>query len=483
MNMKRVIQLMAILILFIPMVVKAAPASGSGTVKIPDGPKFWISDVTRNESVKLSFANYPKGKVYYVYMSHVGGRLREYKVGMLKKTSPKDFRKSFPIPKELKKELHIAIMVINLEDNTHGYTIFENSTGFDVHTPWSLTPIHRSSAQTPGKSVAIFDGPTFWIKDLVRPDQLTIKFTNYNRVDRYSVTIGENNANFQGLFLGAIDPPDGKTHTRTYKIPASLWPADELKVMVSNVVNGHTGSTAFTNKINWKVIAPYGNFTTYYTSSGVSSTATPFTNILNVVKDSEVTLQTFNFPANKDFLVTMGPMGTKGIGGFVVGTQNTGTGGSFVVTYPIPAQLWGSEFIAIRLESTSSTHFAYDFFENADGYSAAVGTTSAFSGDWLLPAGTHPYTQVSSVNKDTSVTINGTNFTKNDTYTVYMGPMGTKGVGGWYVGDKLTGNTSAFTATFNIPAALQGSSMIAIRFESHNTTYYAYDWFYNSDYP
>jgi hypothetical protein len=61
--------------------------------------------------------------------------------------------------------------------------------------------------------------------------------------------------------------------------------------------------------------------------------------------------------------------------------------------------------------------------------------------------------------------------------------MGTKGVGGWYAGDKLTGNTSAFTATFNIPPALQGSSMIAIRFESQNTSYYAYDWFYNSDYP
>jgi hypothetical protein len=481
--MKRTIQLIIIIMLLVPMQVKATPAQGSGTVKMADGLKFYITDVVRNESVRLSISNHQKGKEYYVYMSHVGGRLREYKVGKIKKTSPKDFRKSFPIPKELKKELHITIMVINLDDNIHGYTIFENSQGFDVHTPWSLTPIHRSSAQTPGKSVAIFDGPTFWIQDFEKPDQLTIKITNYDRVSRYGVSIGENSANFQGLFLGTIGKTDGKTHTRTYKVPAQLWKADELKVVIQNVINGHSGATAFTNKIEWKIVAPYGSYTTYYTSSGSSSTSTPFTNILNVVKDSEVTLQTFNFPGNKDFLVTMGPMGTKGIGGFVVGTQETGTGGSFVVTYPIPAQLWGLETIAIRLESTSSTHFAYDFFQNEDGYNAAAGSASAFSGDWLLQAGTHPYTQVTAVSKDNSVTFNCTNFTKNDTYTVTMGPMGTKAVGGWYVGDKLTGNNSAFTETFNIPAALQGSSMIAIRFESQNTSYYAYDWFYNSDYP
>ena len=82
--MKRLLQIIVIVMLLFPIQVKAAPSSG--TVRIPNGPKFWISDVVRNESVKVSFANYPKGKEYYVYLSHVGGRLREYKVGKLKKT-------------------------------------------------------------------------------------------------------------------------------------------------------------------------------------------------------------------------------------------------------------------------------------------------------------------------------------------------------------------------------------------------------------
>jgi hypothetical protein len=85
--------------------------------------------------------------------------------------------------------------------------------------------------------------------------------------------------------------------------------------------------------------------------------------------------------------------------------------------------------------------------------------------------------------QDTSVTIQGTNFTTNDSYTVRMGPVGSQGVGGIVVGSYSTGASSSFTASFNIPPSLQGSSRIAIRFESDNTPYYAFDWFSNNTYP
>jgi hypothetical protein len=187
-------------------------------------------------------------------------------------------------------------------------------------------------------------------------------------------------------------------------------------------------------------------------------------------------------------------MGTRGIGGFVVGTQNSGEGGSFIATYPIPTQLYGSAQISIRLESTSSGHFAYDYFTNSSGYSGSTGSspgaapgtgtagTTTTSG-WTLAAGTHPYTSVVGVVQDTSVTIQGTNFTTNDSYTVRMGPVGSQGVGGIVVGSYSTGASSSFTASFNIPPSLAGSSRIAIRFESDNTPYYAFDWFSNNTYP
>ncbi|MEJ2758077.1 MAG: hypothetical protein P8046_06285 [Anaerolineales bacterium] len=210
----------------------------------------------------------------------------------------------------------------------------------------------------------------------------------------------------------------------------------------------------------------------YYTK------ATPFTNILNVVPDQEVTLQVFNFPADKEFIVTMGEIGTRGISGFVVGTQYSGEGGSFIVTYPIPSGLHGSQYIAIRLESTSSGHFAYDFFKNVEGY-GSTNTTPTDPADWRLAQGTYPLTEIESVSAGESVTVKVTNATKNDAYTVRMGAWGTRGLGGIVVDTYYTDDTGTFTATFTIPENLKSAQKIAIRFESVNAAYYAFDWFVN----
>ena len=101
-----------------------------------------------------------------------------------------------------------------------------------------------------------------------------------------------------------------------------------------------------------------------------TSVATPTTfvvptfTIVSVIKDTSVTIQTANFPPNQDFSVTMGPLGTLGVGGVLVTTTNSGAGGAFTVTYPIPAQLAGTLQIAIRLQSASG-YYSYNWFFDA----------------------------------------------------------------------------------------------------------------------
>lgn len=204
----------------------------------------------------------------------------------------------------------------------------------------------------------------------------------------------------------------------------------------------------------------------------------PTFSIVSVVTDKTVTIRTHNFPANDNFTVTMGQMGTKGIGGTVVGTTNSGKGGSFTATYNIPSSFAGSYRIAIRLQSSTSGYYAYNWFYN----NTTNGTTPpsppvdpGYSG--------FPYFFIGSVTRDTSVSINAHNFPANDEFTVRMGAYGTKGVGGVVVGSTDSGDGGSFTATYDIPASLAGSYRIAIRLESSTSGYFAYNWFYNNTTP
>lgn len=89
----------------------------------------------------------------------------------------------------------------------------------------------------------------------------------------------------------------------------------------------------------------------------------PTISIVEVVRDSTVTIKTHNYPANTKFQVRMGKMGTKGIGGILVDTFNSKSGGSFNITFDIPWKLYGEEQIAIRIES-SNGYYSYNWFEN-----------------------------------------------------------------------------------------------------------------------
>ena len=207
----------------------------------------------------------------------------------------------------------------------------------------------------------------------------------------------------------------------------------------------------------------------------------PTFTITAVSRDSSVTILTSNFPAGDTFTVKMGAYGTLGIGGTVVGTQASGSGGSFTATYSIPASLHGSNRIAIRLQSPTSGYYSYNWFWNNDHPSPAPPAPPPSPGWGWPPAGasTIPSTLIQNVVKDTSVKAKGTNFTTNDSYNVYIGAIGTKGVGGTLVGTQATSGAGTFTETYTIPAALHGSEKLAIRWQSPSSGFYAYDWFVN----
>lgn len=99
------------------------------------------------------------------------------------------------------------------------------------------------------------------------------------------------------------------------------------------------------------------------TTTPQPSVKIPTISIVEVVKDTSVTVKTANFPKNTDFVVRMGNYGTLGVNGTKVTTVNSGEGGTLNFTFTIPAGQAGKSKIAIRLESTSG-YFSYNWFYN-----------------------------------------------------------------------------------------------------------------------
>jgi hypothetical protein len=84
------------------------------------------------------------------------------------------------------------------------------------------------------------------------------------------------------------------------------------------------------------------------------------------------------------------------------------------------------------------------------------------------------------VSRDSTVTISAVNFPAGQTLNVLMGYYGTLGVNGILVAQQNSGPSGSFSATYSIPPALYGNLQIAIRIETTNHYYYAYNWFYDN---
>lgn len=204
--------------------------------------------------------------------------------------------------------------------------------------------------------------------------------------------------------------------------------------------------------------------------------------ITAVDRNSYVEIQTDNLPAGENFTVTMGVMGSQGIGGYVVATTYSGAGGRITAQYNIPAALHNHSQIAIRLVGQTSGYYAYNWFYNSD---ANVGSSSSSSSSTTVSGYSgYPTFSISAVQKNVNVTIAANNFPPNDTFLARLNWMGTQGVAGSIMQTVHTdANGNLDDSTYAIPSFLHGSYKIAIRLESPTSGYYAYNWFYNNNAP
>jgi hypothetical protein len=420
---------------------------------VPASPTISVVSVKKDEYAVIKGDHFPTDEEIDVLMGEYGTQGVD---GILVATITADedgsFSETFEIPESLQSECKIAIRFESQDSDMVVYSWFENVTG---------------AAGGCDSSDDAYSGiPTISILSVEEDESVTVKTHNFPADKEFKVLMGKmGTKGIGGIEVTTIDSEDGGVFEATFDIPEALQGDYRIAIRLESTTGGFFA-------YNWF----YNN-----TSDGDGDdapsgyTGIPTFAIVSVAEDESVTIKTHNFPADRDFKVLMGKMGTKGVGGIEVTTIDSEDGGVFEATFDIPESLQGEYRIAIRLESTTGGFFAYNWFFNNTSDGDGDDTSSDYSGI--------PTFSIIGVTKDESVTIKTNNFPSGRDFKVLMGKMGTKGVGGIEVTTIDSEDGGVFEQTFDIPEELQGDYRIAIRLESTTGGFYAYNWFFNTTYP
>jgi len=474
-------QIVAILVLLCGMLLPAPKTTAQAWTI----PTFDIVSVTPDTSVKVRTYNFPAGEIFTVRIGAygtlaVGGTV----VGTTNSGAGGSFEETYSIPSAYAGSSQLAIRM-DSADGYYSYNWFTNTGTTATAVPGSATatPVYG----TGGPYTSYSGIPTFNIVSSVSGTSVTVQTVNFPPNQIFSVRIGAyGTLGIGGTEVATTNSGAGGSFTETYNIPSGLASASQLAIRMDSPA----GYFAYNWFYNYTSGGTGGAYTATPSSGSATSTTVPVYygiptfNIASVISDSSVTIQTANFPSNTDFTVLMGAYGTLGIGGTVVGTTNSCAGGSFTSTYNIPDALKGSGRIALRMES-SSGYYAYNWFWNSTSGATGGAYTATPSGSATatpvpstpIYAGV-PTFSISSVTRDSSVTIATNNFPAGVDFTVTMGAYGTMGVGGTVVGTTNSSSGGSFSATYAVPDGLKGSDRIAVRLES-SSGYFAYNWFWN----
>jgi hypothetical protein len=435
-----------VLLTFMLVVALFSPSISTTAAAIPT---FTPTNVVTDKTITIQTFNFPAGTTFVCRIGEYGALgVGGVVVGSVDSGAGGSFSATFNIPAEFKGRYRLAIRL----DSTAGYYSYN----------WFYNDESKGTGGTGGPSTPSYSGiPTFDITNTKVDEKVTVKTNNFPSGQTFTVRMGKyGTLGIGGVVVGTTDSGTGGSLTASYDIPASLKGLSKIAIRMDSD-KGYYSYNWFVNATGTGT-GGTGGITTGYT--GI-----PTTSIVSVVPDDKVTIKTYNFPASQKFTVRIGAYGTLGVGGVVVAETDSGSGGSFEVTYSIPDALKGKAKLAIRLDS-SQGYYAYDWFVNTAGGTGEPVTPPGYSG--------YPTFDITSNSKDSTVTIQTHNLTPHTSFTVRMGAYGTLGIGGVVVATTDSGDGYTQTFTYNIPDSLKGSAKLAIRMDSASG-YYAYDWFFN----
>jgi len=311
--------------------------------------------------------------------------------------------------------------------------------------------------------------PTITILGVTEDIKVTFQTHNFPANKVFEVRMGLiGTKGVDGILVGTLDSGVGGSLKFTCAIPADLHDKSNIAIRLESTTGGYY-------TYNWFSNATFG---THEGGTPIDEDIPPSPTIIPLsVKEGElVVIKAAGFPQNKDIDIRMGKYGTEGVDGILVKSVNSGEDGEFVEDIEIPEELKSESKVAIRFEVSDDSTAVYTWFENQTGGS---GGTSGDNGGTETLTGI-PTISILSVDEDKTLTLRTYNFPAERDFKVLMGKMGTKGVNGIHVTTVNSGSGGSFTKTFEIPDDLKGDYQIAIRLQTTDGVFYAYNWFYNN---
>ncbi len=437
-------------------------------------PTISVESVAPGSSVTIRTHNFPANQTFTVTMGKMWtAGINGIVVGTINSGSGASQSFSFNIPAELKGDAQISIRAQTSHASPwFAYNFFNNGDSSGSANNREI------SAPTSG-----YTGyPTFSIAAVKPRESVTIRTNNFPLNQTFTVTMGKmGTAGVNGIVVGKIDSTDWKPGQEyTFTIPAELKDDFQVSIRAQTAhANPYYAYNFFTNNASGPGAREPENGSAADVYVGI-----PTFTVTAVDPGKTVTIRTNNFPANQTFTVTMGKMWTRGVDGIVVGTINSGAGGTADYSFNIPAELTGDDRVSIRAQTAhADPYYAFNWFWNtADAANNNDNAGSrVVSGQGGEPYVGTPSFMVCAVEKNANVTIRTHNFPANQTFTVTMGQMYSQGVNGVVVGTLDSGDGTSKDYSYTIPAGLQGRAQIAIRAQtSHANPFFAYNWFYNN---
>lgn len=316
-------------------------------------PTFTITNVYRDSSITLLTYNMPANHTFDVLMGAMGTRgVGGVRAGTFSSGLGGSFNVQVNIPAALHGSYQIAVRIQSqTKPEIFAYNWFYNEGAGG--------PITEPVVLPSGKPA-----PTISIAGAVSDTNVLVATHNFPKDHKFNVLMGYLGTRGVGGLLAKTFITSAASETVLVSIPAALRGQPQIAIRFESA-NGTSGYYAYT----WFANATYGG------SGGVPVPGAgvplppgvkvlPTFTITSALRNNSVSIYTFNLPPNRTFQVTMGVLGMRGIGGYLVTAFDSGYGGSQALTFSIPPALYGLPEIAIRLQSTTGGYYAYNWFYN-----------------------------------------------------------------------------------------------------------------------